>query len=169
MFKTGNKAFLRLVQRNLLFYLLTNVFFNTVVPYFSFKDTGTVYLFEGEYCFARFLLPMALLLPFIITFDILKKTSVLYASGRVGPALPEKVTRYPFMFKAAGVNGGFTLVASLMLMLVLHFNLPEGYGFNGTSLAVFLGCFAGLLSVVFTGAALLALRKAGAFDQVPAQ
>lgn len=169
MLKTGSKALQRLVQRNLLFYLATNVFFNSIVPYFSFKNLKAVYLFEGEYCFARFLLPMALLLPFIITFDMLKKITTLYASGKAGLLLPESVTRYRFMFKMAGINGGLTLFTVLMVMLAIHFNLPEDYGFNGTLLSVFLGCFAGLLSVIFTVAAIWSLRKASTLERASTQ
>jgi hypothetical protein len=140
----------KLVQRNLLFYFIPNVIFNTIIPYFSFKKFDTVHLFQGENCVARFLLPMALLLPFIITFDILKKTIALSEEGRAGFVLPDNFTKNKFMFRMAGVNGVITSSVILSVMLLVQFSLPKDYNFNGDLLSILLGVLAGTLSIVFT-------------------
>lgn len=140
----------KLVQRNLLFYFIPNVIFNTIIPYFSFKKFDTVHLFQGENCVARFLLPMALLLPFIITFDILKKTIALSEEGRAGFLLPDNFTKNKFMFRMAGVNGVITSSVILSVMLLVQFSLPKDYNFNGDLLSILLGVLAGTLSIVFT-------------------
>lgn len=151
--KDGRKdgvIFRKFVQRNLLYYVITNIIFNSCFPYFYFKDQNAVHLFQGEYCFARFLLPMSLFLPFIITFDILKKTIAFSETGKAGFILPDNFTKNKFMFKMAGINGGLTLFIAFLTILGLHFNLPENYSFDGTLLSILLGSFAGVLSVIFT-------------------
>nr|WP_068888501.1 hypothetical protein [Pedobacter panaciterrae] len=148
--KSDDVVLRRLVQRNLLFYFIPNVIANTIIPYFSFKDLNAVHLFEGEYCIARFLLPMALLLPFIITFDILKKTIALSEEGKAGFVLPDNFIKNKFMFKMAGINGLTTSSIILLFMLLVQFSIPQDYSFNGKLLSILLGLFAGTLSVIFT-------------------
>jgi hypothetical protein len=163
--RRDNVIFRKLVQRNLLYYVITNIIFNSCFPYFYFKDQNSVHLFQGEYCFARFLLPMSLFLPFIITFDILKKAIALSEAGKAGFILPDNFIKNKFMFKIAGINGCLTLFVVLIIMLAVHFNLPKNYGFNGTLLSVLLGSFAGVLSVVFT---LWPVRKVTNLNASPA-
>ncbi|WP_158795367.1 hypothetical protein [Pedobacter sp. L105] len=140
----------RFIRKNLLSYCVPNVFFNTCIPYFSFKDPNAVHLFKGEYCLARFLLPMALLLPFIITFDILKKTIALSEQGGINFMLPDHFTKNKFIFKMATINGLSTLLVILSTMLCLHLSLPENYSFNGKVVAALSGTLAALMSVIFT-------------------
>lgn len=149
----------RFIQKNLLYYIVPNVVLNSCIPYFSFKDPNAVYLFQGEYCFARFLLPMALFLPFVITFDILKKTIAFSEKADTGLVLPAEFMKNKFMFRMAGINGGITLMIILVSMLAVQLNLPENYSFDGTVLAVFLGVLAGMLSLIFTLWPLQRLKK----------
>jgi len=147
---SANVVLKKLVQRNLPLYFIPNVIANTIIPYFSFKKLNAVHLFDGEYCIARFLLPMALLLPFIITFDILKKTIALSEEGKTGFVLPDNFTKNKFMFKMAGINGVTTSSVVLLFMLLVQFSIPKDYSFNGDLLSALLGALAGTLSVVFT-------------------
>lgn len=146
----------RFVQKKLLLYIVPNVIFNTVIPYLSLRNLGPVYLFQGEYCVARFLLPMALFLPFIITFDMLKKTILLSEEGKAGFVLPEDFRKNRFIFKMAGQNGFASLIVLLLTMLCVHLNVPEGYGFDAASLSLTLGAIAGVLTIIFT---LLPIKK----------
>ncbi|ATP54969.1 hypothetical protein CPT03_00040 [Pedobacter ginsengisoli] len=148
--KSDDAVLKKLVQRNLPLYFIPNVIANTIIPYFSFKNLNAVHLFKGEYCIARFLLPMALLLPFIITFDILKKTIALSEDGKTGFVLPHNFTKNKFMFKMAGINGIGTSSVILVLMILLQFSIPKDYSFNGELLSVLLGLLAGTFSIVFT-------------------
>jgi len=152
MFKeiiAGDPVFRRFFQKKLLLYMVPNVFFNTCVPYFTFKNMEAVYLFQGELCFARFLLPMAFFLPFIITFDILKKAAVLAGQGKTGLTLPYEINANRFLFRTAGINGGITLAVVLLVSLFAQLCIPSGHGFNGTFLSALLGLFAGVLTIVF--------------------
>jgi hypothetical protein len=117
---------------------------------------NTVYLFHGKYCFARFLLPMALLLPFIITYDILKRIVVFSQRDDTILELPDHFTKNKFMFTMAAINGVATLIVFLTIMLCVQINIPDHYGFNGTVLSVLLGIIAGILSMIF---ALLPIKK----------
>jgi hypothetical protein len=153
MFKetiAGDPVFRRFFQKKLLLYIVPNVFFNTCVPYFTFKNMDAVYLFQGELCFARFLLPMAFFLPFMITFDILKKTAVLARQGKIHLMLPHEINANKFFFRMAGINGGITLAVVLLVSLLAQFFTPSGYGFDGTSLSILMGLLAGMLTIVFT-------------------
>lgn len=143
-------VFRRFFQKKLLFYMVPNVFFNTCMPYFTFKNMNTVYLFQGEFCFARFLLPMAFFLPFIITFDILKKTAALAGEGKTGLVLPDEINANKFLFKMAVANGGITLAAVALVSLFAQLLVPGENGFDGTILSILLGVLAGVLTIVFT-------------------
>jgi len=136
--------------------MVPNVFFNTCVPYFTFKNMEAVYLFRGEFCFARFLLPMAFFLPFIITFDILKKTAALAGQGKTSLVLPADINAGKFLFRMAFINGGITLAFVFLVSLFVQLCIPSGQGFNGTILSVLMGLLAGVLTIVF---ACIPLRK----------
>jgi len=144
--KSDDIGLRKLVQKNLLFYFIPN----TIIPYFSFKKFDSVHLFQGENCVARFLLPMVLLLPFIITFDILKKEIALSEEGKAGFVLPDNFTKNKFMFRMAGVNGVITSSVVLAFMLLAQFSIPKDYSFNGDLLSILIGMLAGTLSIVFT-------------------
>ena len=147
---TADPVFRKFAQKRFLSYIIPNVFFNTCVPYFTFKGMSAVYLFEGELCFARFLLPMAFFLPFIITLDILRKTIAMAEQGRLSFELPEGINAGRFLFVRAGLNGVITLAAATLAALFVQFCLPGGYGFNGVLLSVILGLFAAAITLIFT-------------------
>ena len=149
----------RFLRKNLLYYIVPNVVFNTIIPYFSFTDLNAVHLFAGEQNLARFILPMAFFLPFIITFDILKKTITLSEKGHSEIVLPEGFKKNKFIFQMAGINGFCTVSFVFAVMLGLHFGLPELYNYNGTILAVLLGLTAGVFSVLFTYLPIKKLKK----------
>ncbi|WP_257667601.1 hypothetical protein [Parapedobacter tibetensis] len=144
----------KLIRRNLWLYIPTNLVFNTLVAYFNFEDPTAVYLFRGEQHFARFLLPMALLLPFIISFDILKKTIDMAEKEDVGFQLPQPFAKYRFITKIATVH---TLMASVPIGLVLLL-LPAERPYDGRVLAVILGFLAALLAAAFVWLSIKKLR-----------
>ena len=137
------------------------MFFNSLIPYLSFKDPNAVYLFHGEFCLARFLLPMALLLPFIITFDVIKRSMTMAAQGKLELDFPEGFLKNRFMFRMAGINGLLSLAVVLLAMLIVHLNLPAAYTFEGKRLAVVLGVIAGTLTLIFTILPVQRLKKMG--------
>lgn len=139
----------KFVRKNLMIHLIPNTVLNTVVPYFAFKTQNSVYLFSGEQNLARFLLPMSLLLPFMITFDILKKIKTLQHAEAINYKIGEKITSYPFILKRAGLNSLCTIALVFTLMLALHFSFPANHDFGITASAVCAGLLAGLYSVTF--------------------
>lgn len=145
--KQQDLTFKQFVRKRLLIYLIPNLIFNTLIPYATLRELGPVQLFQGEFNVARFLLPMALLLPFIITFDILKKTILFTEEGKAGFVVPEKFTKNKFIFKMAGLIGVSSFSINVLAMVLIHFNVPEGYGFNGTLIAVIIGGMAGVLTL----------------------
>lgn len=149
----------RFLRKNLLYYIIPNVFFNTIIPYFSFTDLNAVHLFDGTQNLARFILPMAFFLPFIITFDILKKTITLSEKGHSEIILPAGFRKVKFIFQMAGINGFCTVSFVFAVMLGLHFGFPELYNYNGAVLAVLLGLTAGICSVLFTYLPIKKLKK----------
>ncbi|MNR34443.1 hypothetical protein D3C85_1522170 [compost metagenome] len=93
---------------------------------------------------------MALFLPFIITFDMLRKTIILSEEGKAGFVLPDNFTKNKFMFKMAGANGAASLAVMLLAMLFVQLTVPEGYGFDAAVLSLILGAVAGMLTIVST-------------------
>lgn len=146
----------RFVRKNLLTYLLPNLIFNTLIPYACFIHTPAVYLFEGEQNFARFLLPMAILLPFIITFDMLRKLTELAEKGGL-PWFPnEKYRRKATWLRLAGWHGFLAGLPPLGLLGVLWMALPPKCSLDPLMLSLGIGLLAGAYSVLFV---LLSLRK----------
>ncbi|WP_090771149.1 hypothetical protein [Pedobacter soli] len=146
----------KFVRKNLLIHLIPNTILNTVVPYFAFKAQNSVHLFSGEQNLARFLLPMSLLLPFMITFDILKKIKELQHAEAIHYKLDEKITGYPFILKKAGLNGLCTTAIVFTCMLVLHCAFPNNHDFGIAPSAISAGLLAALYSLTFF---YLAIRK----------
>jgi hypothetical protein len=158
--KQETKATLRrFLRKKLLHYIIPNIFFNTLIAYASFSKLGYACLFSGEQSLARLLLPMSLFLPFIITFDILKKTMVLSEQGSIELVLNENLNKNKFIFKMATINGLCVALLILALMFIVKLNLPGHYSFNGNLLAVLDGFLAGLYSVIFTYLPIKKLKK----------
>jgi len=139
----------KFVRKNLLIHLIPNTVLNTVVPYFAFKTQNSVHLFSGEQNLARFLLPMSLLLPFMITLDILKKIKELQHADAINYNIDEKITGYPFILKKAGLNSLYTITVVFTFMLALHFCFPANHDFGITPSAICAGLLAGLYSITF--------------------
>ncbi len=145
--KEEDVTFKKFLRKRLLIYIIPNIIFNTLIPYATLRELGPVQLFQGEFNVARFLLPMALLLPFIITFDILKKTILFSEDGKAGFVVPEELTKNKFIFKMAGINGLLSFSVNVLAMLLIHLNVPAGYGFNGTVISLVIGGMAALLTL----------------------
>lgn len=148
--KKDNELWKNFIRKNMLKSILINLIFNTCYPYFNIKNPDAVALFRGDYCFARFILPMAFLLPFMMTFDMLKKSFSIAALAEAGFVPPANFSKYKYIFRYASINGSITLLIILLLMLLLEFFIPESYYFDGRLLSVFMGISAALLSIVFT-------------------
>lgn len=154
--KTTLRRFLR---KKLLYYIIPNIFFNTLIAYVSFSKLGYACLFSGEQSLARLLLPMSLFLPFIITFDILKKTMLLSEQGSIDLVVDETLNKNKFIFQMATINGLCVVLLILALMFIVKLNLAGHYSFNGTLLVVLDGFLAGLYSVIFTYLPIKKLKK----------
>lgn len=148
--KQKDLTFKQFVQKRLLIYIIPNIIFNTLIPYATFRELGPVQLFQGEFNVARFLLPMALLLPFIISFDILKKTILFTEEGKAGFVVPIALTKNKYIFKMAGIIGVLSFSANILVMWLIHLNVPDGYGFDGTITAIIIGVMAGALTLLST-------------------
>ena len=139
----------KFTRKQLLIAIISNVIINGVVPYFNFDDRHAVHLFQGAHPLARFVLPMAVFLPFFITLDILKKTISLiedtYSCMLFSPDFPKN----KFLFRTAGVNATITLSVILCLMLGLHASLPANYSFDGLLLSIVSGLLGGAMAVIF--------------------
>lgn len=149
----------RFTRKNLLLSALVNLVFNTCYPYFNFRDLNAVSLFHGNFCYARFILPMAFLLPLLITFDIMKKAMTLAEERGEVLVLPADSSKYKLIFRAAAVNGTVTLTAVVCCMLAVHLSLPENYLFDGRLLSVLMGSLAGILAMYFTFGAIRKVRS----------
>lgn len=147
----------RLLRRNLLFYVSTNLLFNSVIPYLNFEDPAAVPLFDGALCLARFVLPMAFLLPFIITADILRKVLLLQEKGRLDIALPAGFRKHRFVFGSAALNAIYTIIPVAVIFLFL----PPAYALNGVLAAAITGTLAALLAAWFTLQPVRKLLKSG--------
>ena len=140
------KPLKRLLRRNLLFYVSSNLLFNAIIPYLNFENPAAVPVFEGELCLARFVLPMAFLLPFIITADILRKVLLLQEKGRTEITLPANFRKHRFVFGNAALNAIYTIIP----IALIFFCLPSAYALDGMLAAAITGILAAALAAWFT-------------------
>lgn len=139
----------RFVQKNLLWYFIPNVFINWGVSYYGFDDRNAVAMFKGEHSFARFFLPMALFVPFCISWDVSKKSISFFEYQNRELPVPA-ASHNQFLLKLAARNGGITFLVAVLAAVGVHLLLPVGYTFNGTLLSVIQGILAGVLAMTFT-------------------
>jgi hypothetical protein len=147
--RTDEQLLKKFTKKQLLISIISNVIINGVVPYYNFEDKHAVHLFRGAQPLARFILPMAVFLPFFITLDILKKTIALIEENNAGVLFPAHLPKNKFLFKTSAINATITLSIILCLMLGLHISLPDNYTFDGTVLAIISGLLGGTMAVIF--------------------
>jgi hypothetical protein len=158
--KVNNKTTLkRFVLKRLVYYIIPNIVFNTVIAYASFNKLGHTCLFEGEQSVARLTLPMALFLPFIITLDIIKRTIQATEQGTLDLMLDESLVKNKFMLQMSIVNGLGTFLLILTVMLGAQLALPAHYKLDATVMAFLDGVLAAILSIIFTYLPIRKLRK----------
>jgi len=139
----------KFVRRNLLMHLIPNVTLNTIIPYFALKTQNEVHLFSGEQNLARFLLPMSLLLPFLITVDVLKKIRALQHTEPLPFACNNRLAGNAGMFKLAGLHSLYTVSAISFMLLLIYLSFPENFDFGIITSTVLAGILAGLYSIAF--------------------
>jgi hypothetical protein len=139
----------KFILKNVLIYVLTNVFFNSVIPYNSFEDPRAVHLFSGTYCIARFLLPLAFFIPLLVTIDTGNKIQALFKKRVPDFELPAGFRYKKFILKQSLLNSSLTFILTLGFMAVLHFSLPEGYTFRGLLICIIMGIYAGTVALYF--------------------
>ena len=146
----------KFVRRNLLLYFVPNVLLNTVIPYFVLSAQPSVYLFSGEQNLARFLLPMSLLLPFLITIDVLKKVRALQNDDAIHFVMNKKFEENRKMFKLAGLHSFYTILVVSITLLIIHLSFPDHFDFGVTASVASSGILAGFYSIAFF---FLSIRK----------
>jgi len=135
--------------KNMLIYLAPNVLFNALIPYLVFKEQGSVQLLNGEQNLARFLLPMSLLLPFMLTFDILKKTIEAGIKRRFDLVIEESFPKNKYIFRMAGKHAIATFLIVVAGIAALYFLMPDGHRYNIVFSSVMIGILAGFYSLFF--------------------
>lgn len=148
----------RFVRKNALIYIGTNVFFNTVIPYNSFENPDAVHLFQGTYCIARFLLPLAFFIPLLITIDTCNKTRDLFRKKATGFTFPAGFRYNKFVWRHALRNSCVTFLLTLSFMVTLQFSIPDQYTFKGIMVSVVMGIYAGAVALFFMKHTLERLR-----------
>ena len=148
----------KFILKNVLIYALTNVFFNSVIPYNSFEDPEAVHLFRGTYCIARFLLPLAFFIPLLVTIDTGNKIQALFKKRVPAFELPAGFRYKKFILQESLRNSCLTFILTLCFMTVLHFSLPDGYTFRGLLVSIIMGIYAGAVALYFMNRTMTRLR-----------
>jgi hypothetical protein len=149
-FATNHKLrWRKFVRKTLLIYLIPNVTLNTVIPYFALSTQSSVHLFTGEQNLARFILPMSLLLPFLITVDVFKKIKALQHTEGLHFECNKILEGKMKMFKLAGLHSLYTILAILSALMFIHFSFPANFDFGIMTSALSAGMLAGFYSITF--------------------
>ena len=135
--------------KRIIFFFLLNILLNWCVPYNSFEDINHVQMFSGKQCIARFLLPMAVLLPFCMSLDISRKTWAFFdRRGMVPASMQFAIKRYSLRLAIRNLLVNTTIVIILIVLLLFIFGLK--YAYSGQLWAAVLGCSSAVMSVIFT-------------------
>ncbi|MEH6308627.1 hypothetical protein RYH73_23445 [Olivibacter sp. CPCC 100613] len=144
------KAVRIFIRKKLIWYILPNLLFNGFIPYYSFENPASVSLFKGEFCFARFILPMALFIPLAITVDLMKKTTEFILTAPIELQGNFEHLNTPLFLRLGLYNGLTSFLITFIGLLVIHWLIPQKYTFNGMLLASFNGILACLIAVYYT-------------------
>lgn len=140
----------RFLRKRMLYYVIPNITFNTLVAYASFQEIGYTYFFAGPQSLARLTLPMAIFLPLILTIDIIKRVSVASDQGAIEYRIDEELNKNKFMAKWSIIHALITGLAILGILLLAQYSLSSQYQLSPLPMAILDGMLAGLLSVLFT-------------------
>lgn len=156
----------KFVRKNLLLYLIPNVLLNTIIPYFVLRTQNAVYLFSGAQNLARFLLPMSLLLPFLITLDVLKKVKALRDHQSLHFVIHKNFEEKKGVFKLAGLHSFYTTTAVGMSLLLIYISFPANFDFGIAFSVASTGILAGLYSIVFLFLSIKKIRAVNSEDGI---
>ncbi len=156
MRKIQNLTLRKFASKKILVALLLSMLINWATVYYSYEGTAAMHLFTGKYSVARFLIPMSFLLPFLVSFGILKK-SVKLASEK-----EEKEHAFPkksYLLKCALINASFTFIPVGLGLLGLYLFMPGDPGIERAHCAICLGLFAGMLATFFVYRSILKIDR----------
>jgi len=134
--------------KNLLWYFVTNLLFNWAVSYYGFENLKAVSLFHGNYPYARFFLPMAVFLPFFITWDMAQRTIVFLERRSRFVVTTAAAERRQWLLRLSVRNALYCFLPAAATIGLVHLLLPQGYTFNGRWLALLQGLLAALLATM---------------------
>lgn len=149
----------RFLKKRMLYYVVPNIVFNTLVAYASFQEVGFTHFFEGPQSLARLTLPMAIFLPLILTVDIIKRVAVAADQGAIEYRIADELNKNKFMAKLGIIHAVVTGLLILSLLLFAQLSLSKYYKLDPTAMAILDGILAGVLSVLFTYLPIQKLKK----------
>lgn len=155
------KVWHRFLMKNIGIYAGTNIFFNSVIPYFSFEQRNAVHLFQGTYCVARFLLPLAFFIPLLITIDTGNKVQALFRKKVPDFSFPENFRFKRFLLQQSLLNSFMIFGLTLGVMAALQFGMPNGYTYHGLAVSIIMGIYAGAIALYFMKRTINQLKMAG--------
>ncbi|WP_400261533.1 hypothetical protein ACFX5U_16895 [Sphingobacterium sp. SG20118] len=154
--KTTLRLFLR---KRMMYYVVPNIVFNTLVAYASFQEVGYTHFFAGSQSLARLTLPMAIFLPLILTVDIIKRVSEAADQGAIEYRIVDELNKNRFMAKLAIMHALSTGLLILSFLVLAQLSLSEYYKLDPAPMAILDGFLAGILSVLFTYLPIRKLKK----------
>lgn len=154
--KTTLNNFLR---KRMIYYVVPNIVFNTLVAYASFQEVGFTHFFEGPQSLARLTLPMAIFLPLILTVDIIKRVAVAADQGAIEYRITDELNKNKFMAKLGIIHAVVTGLLILSILIFAQLSLSKYYKLDPTAMAILDGVLAGILSVLFTYLPIQKLKK----------
>jgi len=137
------------IRKKFFWYIIPNLLLNSIIPYFSFKNPAAVSLFNGEFCFARFVLPMALFIPFAITVDFLKKLTEFMRTINLNDLLNSETVNMRQFLRFGLYNGLITFLIAFSLLFIAYELTPTGFTYNGLLLAGINGIASSFMAVYF--------------------
>lgn len=157
--KIAKTTLSRFLRKRMIYYVVPNILFNTLVAYASFQEIGFTHFFEGPQSLARLTLPMAIFLPLILTVDIIKRVAVAADQGAIEYRIADELNKNKFMARLGILHAVVTGLLILSFLLFAQFSLSKYYKLDPLAMAILDGVLAGILSVLFTYLPIWKLKK----------
>lgn len=157
--KIAKTTLKRFLKKRMIYYVMPNIAFNSLIAYASFEEIGYTHFFEGPQSLARLTLPMAIFLPLILTVDIIKRVAEAADQGAIEYRIADELNKNRFMAKLGIIHAVLTGLLILSFLVLAQLSLSAFYKLDPAPMAILDGVLAGVLSVLFTYLPIWKLKK----------
>lgn len=138
-----------LLKKAILNFII-NIILNFIIQYFSLINYTKLEVIEGEQSLVKVFLPLAFLLPFFITLDIIKYVYKMVNKGELACTFKKDFKCLHYACKIALTNGISMLFLGIILMFLFSVVFHDYSYFDKNKTLIFQVTLSGILAILFT-------------------